>query len=256
MPPAQILPDYRREFSRHIVYVDESGSPSLKDIDPDNPLFTLAFCIFDKEVYMERIVPPVQKIKFDFWGHDGIVLHSYDIRKERGPFAVLRDAAVRQNFLDRANAAIEAAPFTLIASVIDKRKLVDRYAEPADPYDIAMTFCMERLSRFLDEAGQGLAMQHVIVERRGEPADSNLELAFRRICDGANQYRAMPLLNIIFADKKHNSTGLQFADLVAYPITRHMLKPEQANRAFDIVRAKFRRNEAGRIEGFGLKRFP
>jgi Protein of unknown function (DUF3800) len=183
-------------------------------------------------------------------------LHRYDIRKERGLFAVLRDAAVRKNFIDCVNAAMESAQFTLIAAVIDKRQLLNNYANPADPYELAMTFCMERLARFLDEAGQERTVQHVVVERRGEPADANLELAFRRICDGANQYRPMPLLNIMFADKKHNSTGLQFADLVAYPITRHTLKPDQNNRAFDIVRGKFRRGLNGRIEGFGLKIFP
>lgn len=251
-----MLPDYRHEFSRYVVYVDESGSPNLKDVEPENPLFTLAFCVFEKVDYMERVVPSMQKIKFDFWGHDSVIMHSYDIRKERGPFAVLRDAAIRQKFLDRVNAAVEAAPFTLIAAVINKRLLAQNYVNPADTYDIAMTFCMERLARFLDEAGQRHAMQHVLVEKRGEPADTNLELAFRRICDGVNQYRAMPLFDIIFADKKHNSTGLQFADLVAYPITRHTMRPEQANRAFDIVQAKFRRNAAGRVDGFGLKRFP
>jgi Protein of unknown function (DUF3800) len=256
MPPIQILPDHTREFSRYIVYVDESGSPNLNDIDSENPLFTLAFCVFEKDTYMQRVVPSVQKLKFDFWGHDGIVLHSYDVRKERGPFALLRDASIRLRFLSGVNSVIGDAPFTLIASVINKRRLVQNYVNPSDPYDIAMTFCMERLARFLDENGQQQAVQHVIVERRGEPADSSLELAFRRICDGANQYREMPLLNIIFADKKHNSTGLQFSDLVAYPITRHTLKPEQANSAFNIVQTKFRSGPAGKINGFGLKIFP
>ena len=32
-------------FSDHIIFVDESGDHSLKSIDPQYPIFALAFCI-------------------------------------------------------------------------------------------------------------------------------------------------------------------------------------------------------------------
>ncbi|MEX5323322.1 DUF3800 domain-containing protein, partial [Pseudomonas shirazica] len=64
------------EFSDYIVYVDESGDHGLQKINPEYPVFVLAFCIFRKDVYVQSVVPAVQKLKFDFWGHDGIVLHS------------------------------------------------------------------------------------------------------------------------------------------------------------------------------------
>ena len=63
-------------------------------------------------------------------------------------------------------------------------------------------------------------------------------------------------LDIRFMDKKHNSTGLQLADLVAHPIGRHAINPGQPNRAYDLLEPKFRRGPAGRVEGFGLKLFP
>ena len=66
----------------------------------------------------------------------------------------------------------------------------------------------------------------------------------------------MPNLDIRFMDKKHNSTGLQLADLVAHPIGRHAIDPDQPNRAFDILKPKFRRGPAGLVKGFGLKIFP
>lgn len=244
------------DFSDFIIYVDESGSPSLKDIDPQNPLFTLAFCIFQKNHYTRQIVPEVQELKFRFWGEDGIVLRSYDIRKERGPFSILRDPAVRLDFIERVNATIAAADFVLIAAVINKDVLTRRYVEPSDPYEIAMTFCMERAARWLTDRHQHAFVTHVVFEQRGQPADSNLELAFRRVCDGANQHGAMPNLRFVLRDKKHNSTGLQFADLVAYPVSRKVSNPSQANRAYDIVEGKFRRSYYGKIEGYGLKVFP
>ena len=93
-------------------------------------------------------------------------------------------------------------------------------------------------------------------EKRGTREDDELELEFRRIVDGDN-YRSEQLpFEIVFADKKSNSCGLQLADLVARPVGLSVLRPEQANRAYEILKEKFDRNGEGEIEGWGLKRIP
>jgi hypothetical protein len=61
---------------------------------------------------------------------------------------------------------------------------------------------------------------------------------------------------IRFMDKKHNSTGLQFADLVAHAIARRVIAPDQPNRAYDIIEKKFRKDGKGNATGYGLKIFP
>jgi hypothetical protein len=121
---------------------------------------------------------------------------------------------------------------------------------------MALTFCMERLQWFLKEKGATSKATHVIVERRGKAEDQLLELEFRRIADGRNALGKMPNLDIRFMDKKHNSTGLQEADLAAHPIARHVINPDQVNRGFEIVRNKLRAGPSGRISGYGLKVFP
>ena len=68
-------------FSDYIVYVDESGDHGLENIDPEYPLFVLAFCIFKKADYISQIVPALQDIKFRYWGHDAVILHERDFRK-------------------------------------------------------------------------------------------------------------------------------------------------------------------------------
>ena len=60
---------------------------------------------------------------------------------------------------------------------------------------------------------------------------------------------------VVFADKKSNSTGLQLADLMARPIGMSVLKPGQPNRAFEAVKPKFLQHN-GRFMGWGLKCFP
>ncbi|MGO4135033.1 DUF3800 domain-containing protein [Rhizobium brockwellii] len=245
------------QFGDYIVYVDESGDHGMENINPENPVFALVFCIFSKEAYRAEVVPKAQAIKFRFWGHDCVVLHGHEIRKARGEFNILLNPNTRQDFIVEINRFIGDLPVTIIAAAIDKKRHKAKYAYPANPYEIALAFCMERLQYWLTEHGQGDdKLTHIIVEKRGKPEDDALELEFRRIAAGANAKGKMPNLDIRFMDKKHNSTGLQVADLLAHPIARHVIKPDQPNRAYELIESKFRKSGRGQIHGYGLKIFP
>jgi len=243
-------------FSDYIVYVDESGDHGLVSINPQNPVFVLTFCVFEKVSYRTVAVLAVQELKFEFWGHDGVVLHGHEIRKARGDFSILLNPEVRERFMARMNSLIAAMPVTIIAAAIDKNRHVRQYRDPAFPYEIALVFCMERLQRWLQEQRQADRRTFLMVECRGHREDAELELEFRRIADGRNAIGAMPNLDIRFMDKKHNSASLQVADLLAHPIARHVIDPDQPNRAYALVEPKFRRSTAGKIAGYGLKIFP
>jgi hypothetical protein len=243
-------------FSDYIIYVDESGDHSLESIDLDFPIFVLDFCIFRKDHYAAAVSPQVQAFKFRHFGHDIVRLHERDIRKQKPPFVFLQNQGKRAVFMDGLNRLIQEAEFTVIASAIDKQRLAQNYAHPGNPYDIALCFCMERAYAFLRDRSQHTMTTHIVVECRGRREDDELELAFRRVRDGANQWGAMPGFQLVFADKKTNSSGLQIADLTARPIGRHVINPAQPNRAWDIVEPKLRRSPAGKVEGWGLKVFP
>jgi len=161
------------DFSDYIVYVDESGDHSLTSINPAHPVFALALCVVEKAKYMEAIVPAFQKLKFEFWGHDSVVLHGHEIRKAQGDFNILLNPKTRERFVDRLNEVIGAAEFALIAAVIDKQKHVAKYTAPADPYEIALGFCMERLQRHLMDKKQVDRLTHLQVECRGKAEDAN-----------------------------------------------------------------------------------
>src|SRR5688572_14628676 len=122
------------EHSDFIVYVDESGDHGLQSIDPQYPVFVLAFCIFHKESYRTIASPALQELKFRYFGHDMVVLHEHDIRKAKGSFRFLVDATIRERFMRDLNGLVEAVPLTLIASVIQKDRLLQRYASPQNPY--------------------------------------------------------------------------------------------------------------------------
>lgn len=243
-------------FSDYIVYVDESGDHGLKSIDPNYPVFVLAFCVFRKTEYSEQLVPVLQRFKFEHFGHDQAILHETDIRKDRKDFAFLKTPELKAAFLDGLTQIVADTPFTLVCSVIRKEPYRCRYANPDNPYHVALGFGLERVFYFLRSQGAGESKTHIIVEKRGKQEDAELELEFRRICDGGNYEGHQLPFEIIFADKKSNSAGLQMADLVARPVGIKTLRPEQPNRAFDVLEGKFYTNGQGRRDGWGLKCFP
>jgi hypothetical protein len=241
-------------FSDYIVFVDETGDHGMTSINRDFPLFGLAFCVFAKTDYIEQLTPALRRLKFATFGHDMVVLHEHDIRKKENAFALI-SREPRERFFADLNRIIEAACFTLVAVVVDKRSLQPQVSS-ANPYHLALLFGLERVAQFLVERAQGERLTHVVVEARGKREDTELELEFRRICEGANEL-AHPLpFRLIMADKRANSEGLQLADMVARPVALSILRPGQPNRAMDILRAKLWRDASGKVEERGLKLFP
>lgn len=244
------------EFSDYIIYVDESGDHGLDTIDPNYPVFVLAFCIFNKQEYASKVTSAVKDFKFNYFGHDMVILHEHDIRKDKGMFSFLKNRDKKEEFLNELTDILSISPFTLVATVIKKDLLRTRYKTPENPYNIAMGFGLERVYRFLQSKGQAEKVTYVVFENRGKKEDNALELEFRRVCDGANYFEKQLPFNIVFADKRTNSGGLQFADLVARPIGLSILRPGQKNRAFEALESKFYCDKNGRKDGWGLKCFP
>jgi hypothetical protein len=243
-------------FSDYLVFVDESGDHGLDTIDPGYPVFVLAFCVINKADYVGQIVPAIQRFKLKHFGHDNIILHEREIRKDIGDFAFLKSREKKEAFLGELTQIVAEAPFSLVCSVIRKEALKKRYSNPGNPYHIALGFGLERVHYYLQGQGAGSAKTHVTVERRGRREDAELELEFRRMCDGGNYHGQNLPLEIVFADKKANLPGLQLADLVARPVGMNILRPEQSNRAFDVLAEKFYKNATGKPQGWGLKCFP
>jgi hypothetical protein len=258
LDPREKSEDRMPSFGDFIVYVDESGDHSLVSVNPEYPIFVLAFCLFEKEAYAEKITTEITNLKFKYFGHDQVILHERDIRKEQEDFSILRDRETRSAFMKDVSRIVRNAPLKIIASIIDKRRLKDQYEDPANPYHLALAFGLERLYLHLHEGmGCNAGKLHLVFERRGTKEDNDLELEFRRVIDEENNALRQHLpFNIVFSSKKSNSAGLQLADLVARPIGRHQLNPEQSNRAFDVIKDKIRSDPTGDVEGWGLKVFP
>ncbi len=230
--------------SNYIVYADESGDHSLASIDEGYPIFVLSFCIFSKEYYAHTVTPSLRMLKFHTFGHDMVILHEHDISKKSGPFKLLGKEK-REAFLEKMNVLIAKTEFTLIPAVIDKHKLKKQEIKDSNAYHFATRICLEKLYHFLQEHEQENYLTYIICEARGSKEDQALELEFRRICDGYNSFQKTLPFRIITADKKTNSEGLQFADMVARPIGLSAFRPGQPNRAVKILEKKLFKKPEG-----------
>lgn len=242
-------------YSDYIIYLDESGSPSITADKEDFPVFVLACVCISKAHYSNVMVPKLQAVKFKYFGHDQVVFHERDIRRQSGDFVALRgDRELREQFLQDVTDLVASFDFDLAATVIDKKKLAARYPDPMSPYELSLQLTMEHLALTLREHGQVGRIVHVIAESRGKAEDDELELVFRRIADGqpplaSNQRELITRFEwrIRFCDKRSNSSGLQLADLIARPVGLKQIRPEQTNRAYDVIQEKVK---------WWVKRFP
>lgn len=236
------------EFSDYIVYVDESGDLGLRNIDRGFPLFCLAMCVFPIQDYANTTVPAISALKFQHWGHDGVILHENEIRQRKGDFkGIIQNKENELQLIKDVHNIITEANFQIVASVINKAALIKKYSNPWSPYELAVHFCLERLHRLMIGKGQPGKTVHVVFESRGKKEDHELELAFRRIIAGNNSWgwEVSDFGTISyepkFLPKKTNIAGLQVADLVARPLALKVMRPEQANRTYDVLNTKIHR---------------
>jgi len=225
----------------------------MTSINPENPVFVLAFCIFKKTDYCSIVKQAITKLKLDFWGQDLAVLHSHEIRRSKGEFAFLFNEEMRSIFLNALHETIKSIPFAIAATAIDKRLHKSKEVNPANPYSLALGFCLDYAYRFLDNEKQLKHLTHIIVESRGKVEDQDLKAAFMKISDQAHLLVEQYPFDIKFASKKTNSSGLQIADLVAHPIAKHVIKAKPS-KAFEVVKKKLLGYPE--YEEIGLKLYP
>lgn len=241
-----------------IVYMDETGDHSLETVDTTFPLFAVIFLVCDSQVYIESIVPTVYRLKIDYFGHEGVILHSRDIRKRQGDFKFLLDPTLREPFFNRINQIMSLDGYSIIASVIHKEAHRSKYGIFAqNPYDLAVKFALERLLPLLENLGQDVVT--IVAEARGKLEDDSLRLSFYETVNHGTVFirseRFQKIqFHLVFRPKGANIIGTQMADLVGYPIARYVLDPSKPNPAYEIIKGKFYKKGPRWITG--LKIFP
>lgn len=87
------------------------------------------------------MVSALEKFKFNHFGHDQVILHETEIRKEKGAFNIFRSRDQKIQFLNQLTDIIESSNFILISCVIDKRALRKQADVEANSYHPALAAC-------------------------------------------------------------------------------------------------------------------
>lgn len=221
----------------YIIYVDESGDHGLRNVNPQFPVFVLAFCIFKVTDYVEKVVPSMQRLKFRHFKHDMVILHERDIRRGSGYFSKLSNPGMREHFIKDLSLLVAESNFQIVCCVLDKRSLRRNGVADEDLYYLAARNGLEAVSKLLQNH-VGKQKIPVVFESRGKQEDSLLRSEFEANRNSLEQWANSLPYELIIATKKVKSTGLQIADMVARPIAQAWLRPKQSNRAFHTVQAK------------------
>ncbi len=242
---------------KYNLFIDESGDHGLSNLNPDFPVFVLCGIIISEDEY-EKVRVGFNHIKKEIWNSENVIFHSRDIRKCEKEFKYLFDLDLKIKFYKQLDNIIETANYNIIAAAIKKEKYIKLYGKLSDDvYEISLSFIIERAIFYLDSLKNGKVSLTISIEKHGLNEDKKLAEHFQRIlARGTGYINAKRMskydLTINFRNKKENINGLQLADLVAYPIARHILEPDRINPAFDVFKAKFYTTEA---KMYGLKIF-
>ena len=202
----------------HLVYVDESGSPSSLRTDPNYPIFVMAACIFDPDVYTSRLLPSLCALKIRHLGSDSPVLHESEIRKRLGVFNFKGDVRARTAFIEELSSVVQDCVPLVVAAVVghsDLERDVDQAA-------------LHALWHGFRENTSGPS--HWIFERRGKREDASVSRAFDALSASGATHE--------FVAKGRGLAGLEIADMLARPIGLSVLRPTQPNRALEGLRKR------------------
>lgn len=226
---------------KYYLYIDECGDHNLANFDEQFPIFTLCGVIVreDKRLWLEN---EVQTLKQDFWGNQYTILHYRDIRKCQKGFEILFDLEVKKKFYERVNTILGTeGVYVIVACAILKEPYIRNYGRMNDVYAHSLSFVLERTVFYLDSLDEKDVELHTVVEMRGKKEDEKLRSFYMQLLDKGTYWVTTERLKqyaktFTLLPKKANVIGLQIADLVAYPITRHILDPNEPNLAYDTIK--------------------
>lgn len=224
--------------SEFIAFFDECGDHSLEKIDQDFPIFVSSTVVVKRTSYIGKIVPALAKLKLKFWDHEGVNLHSRDIRRALRDFAFMQVPQKRHEMLNEIDILTKDLPFALFLVIVDKEKHKNKFGTKAlNPYDLALGHTLHNLENFLRENNENILP--IVAESRGKNEDDQLRASFY---DFKTKFQ-LSNFPITFRRKDDNIAGIQIADLCAYPAARKFLNPDKENRAFDLIRPHIYKHE-------------
>ena len=221
---------YPQGTSEYIAFLDECGDHSLRHIDKDFPVFLLSLVIVKRREYLSKILPEINKLKIKYWDHEGVNLHSRDIRRLLGSFSFLKNNQLHSHFMNDLTQMMKGMPYEVIFSSIHKNEISTEHKNKSS-LEITLVDLFKQFIHWMSMHSQTHIV--IIAESRGKKEDRELKTVTNNLVPliNPNNYS----LPILFHSKQTNIAGVQIADLCAYPAARKILNPGIQNVPFSVV---------------------
>jgi len=259
---------------KYRIYIDEVGNNDLKSSDdPNHRYLSLTGLIFDLNYVKNVVHPKLEALKQKYFPHhpdEPIILHRKELVNKKYPFKSLKDKTIEENFNSDLLKLLDELDYSIVSVLIDKKEHNYKYKTwKYDPYHYCLEILLERFFFFLEMQD---SVGDVMVESRGGKEDIRLKKSYSMIFQkGTNFIEAKDLQKRLTSkelkvkNKTLNIACLQLADLIAHPSRRFMFKIYNidedkkltfGDRIIEVIKGKYYRDKAGKIEGYGIKLLP
>lgn len=235
----------KNDNSKYYLFIDECGDHNLAKYDPGFPVFTLCGILVSRQ-NLNALNKAFEELKIEIFGTKDIIIHSVDIHKWRGPFSILADEALRVRFFEGIEKILSRNNTYVIVSCTILKEQLSKFCvrgEEDDVYGLCLSYLIERSIFCVDNEIQRDAIPEIsiVVERRGKKEDNKLLNYYNGLRNRGTKWVAADRLrakirDFGFNNKKDNIIGLQITDLIAYPVTIHLLYPERHNPSYETIK--------------------
>lgn len=260
-----------------VIAIDESGSPDLSYVqrfipldstgyDPHNVHFNVTACLLSTEMFYQS-EKMIMDLKHTYWEdacanyedeRRRVCFHSAEIRRRINAFD-FSEKKQYELFLNDLTEVLRDINVTLFSSHINKLELVRRYSDPFDPYELALTFILERIAHEINNEDAV-----IVLESRGKKEDRKLLSHLTHLLDNGTKYipkEKFSFVKGVYFNGKWDEESkklksywiLELADLYAYPIFKYG-KNGQKDRSFQVLEDKI--SNFPKYLGYGFKKFP
>ncbi|OGC93433.1 MAG: hypothetical protein A2W25_02335 [candidate division Zixibacteria bacterium RBG_16_53_22] len=208
------------------MYVDEVGNPDLGSSDnPNHRFLSLTGVICSLDYIKDVLHPEMEALKIKHFGShpdEPIVFHRKEMINAKYPFQILSDKKARMAFDEDLLALLAKWDFRVITVCLDKKKHQETYTTwRYDPYHYCLAVLLERFNFWLNRHNRH---GDVMAESRGGKEDRRLKGSFNRLWRQGTDFvepvqfqESVTSSQLKVKNKAANISGLQLADLIAYP---------------------------------------
>ena len=154
----------------YYLFVDESGTETYKRLnrikrknkwdkfkpDPnDVNFFSLVGVLIESNLYIDRVIPIMKSVKKQLYNNSNVALHLADMlsgsSEERPEFSKYKgNGALFVKDMQYILNQIDSINLKVIILHVNKVEMLNKYIQPANPYEFAPTYIMERVAWFID----------------------------------------------------------------------------------------------------------